>query len=56
MGYVAYTRRDVKDPATRPVMFAFNGGPGSSSLWLKGDLDTFIDSTVPPWRIAGYPG
>src|SRR5262249_36852962 len=32
MGYVAYTRRDTKDTA-RPIMFAFNGGPGSSSLW-----------------------
>ena len=34
MGYTAYTRRDVKDPGQRPIMFAFNGGPGSSSLWL----------------------
>src|SRR5580704_16267753 len=34
MGYVAYTKRDVKDLAARPIMFAFNGGPGSSSLWL----------------------
>ncbi len=34
IGYVAYTRRDVKSAATRPIMFAFNGGPGSSSLWL----------------------
>src|SRR6266850_779142 len=28
MGYIAYTRRDVKDAAARPLMFAFNGGPG----------------------------
>jgi carboxypeptidase C (cathepsin A) len=34
MGYVAYTRRDVKDTTQRPILFAFNGGPGSSSLWL----------------------
>jgi carboxypeptidase C (cathepsin A) len=34
MGYVAYVRRDVKDPSRRPIMFAFNGGPGSSSIWL----------------------
>lgn len=34
MGYVAYTRNGVRDPATRPVTFAFNGGPGSSSMWL----------------------
>lgn len=29
----AYTVDDA-DPATRPVTFAFNGGPGSSSVWL----------------------
>ena len=33
IGYVAYTRRDVK-AGTRPITFAFNGGPGSSSMWL----------------------
>lgn len=25
---------DGGDPGTRPVIFAFNGGPGSSSVWL----------------------
>src|SRR5262249_18818922 len=30
---VAYTADDT-DPARRPVTFAFNGGPGSSSIWL----------------------
>src|SRR5215469_4591424 len=34
MGYVAYVRRDGKGGGARPIMFAFNGGPGSSSLWL----------------------
>ena len=34
IGYVAYTRRDGKSGAVRPITFAFNGGPGSSSLWL----------------------
>jgi carboxypeptidase C (cathepsin A) len=29
----AYTMDDA-DPLTRPVTFAFNGGPGSSSVWL----------------------
>jgi carboxypeptidase C (cathepsin A) len=33
-GYTAYTRDGVADVARRPVMFAFNGGPGSSSIWL----------------------
>src|SRR5262245_43655208 len=32
--YIAYTLDGVKDPAARPVTFAFNGGPGSASLWL----------------------
>jgi carboxypeptidase C (cathepsin A) len=34
IGFVAYTRRDGKDAPQRPIMFAFNGGPGSSSMWL----------------------
>ncbi len=29
----AYLKKDA-DAATRPVCFAFNGGPGSASLWL----------------------
>ncbi len=32
-GYTAYTR-DGADPRTRPIMFAYNGGPGSASAWL----------------------
>jgi carboxypeptidase C (cathepsin A) len=31
---VAYTRNGVADPASRPVTFVFNGGPGSASVWL----------------------
>ena len=34
MFYVSYTREGVSDPTTRPVTFVFNGGPGSSTLWL----------------------
>ncbi len=30
----AYTRSDVKDSSTRPISFLYNGGPGSSSVWL----------------------
>jgi carboxypeptidase C (cathepsin A) len=33
MFYVAYTL-DGAAPGTRPLTFAFNGGPGSASLWL----------------------
>lgn len=32
--YIAYTRDDTRDRSTRPVTFSFNGGPGSSSVWL----------------------
>ena len=32
--YVAYTRLDTTNHATRPVTFSFNGGPGSASVWL----------------------
>lgn len=30
----AYTSDDVQDKAARPVMFIFNGGPITASLWL----------------------
>jgi len=32
-GFTAYVK-DGGDPRTRPVMFAYNGGPGSASAWL----------------------
>src|SRR6516164_7646838 len=32
--YVAYTRDDASDLSQRPITFSFNGGPGSSSVWL----------------------
>ena len=32
--YIAYTRDGVENLARRPLTFAFNGGPGSSSVWL----------------------
>ena len=31
--FTSYTK-DGADPADRPIVFAFNGGPGSSSVWL----------------------
>ncbi|HKT74777.1 MAG TPA: hypothetical protein VJQ47_17965 [Steroidobacteraceae bacterium] len=33
MSYVAYFKGDREDPS-RPVTFLFNGGPGSSTIWL----------------------
>jgi len=32
--FVSYTRDDVEDRSKRPITFCFNGGPGSSSVWL----------------------
>lgn len=32
--FIAYTRDDAGDKSKRPVTFTFNGGPGSSSVWL----------------------
>lgn len=32
--YIAYTRKDVSEPTKRPLTFSFNGGPGSSSVWM----------------------
>jgi carboxypeptidase C (cathepsin A) len=52
--YIAYTRLDFDAKATRPVMFCFNGGPGSSSVWLHlgglGPRRVVLndDGTMPP--------
>ncbi|MBV8858261.1 MAG: peptidase S10 [Acidobacteria bacterium] len=32
--FMAYTLDGVGDTSRRPLMFSFNGGPGSSSVWL----------------------
>lgn len=32
--FIAYALDGDHDPRTRPVTFSFNGGPGSSSVWL----------------------
>lgn len=33
-GYTAYTRDGETDFSKRPLTFSYNGGPGSSSMWL----------------------
>lgn len=33
MSYVAYMKQGA-DPSKRPITFLYNGGPGSSSMWL----------------------
>ena len=32
--FISYTKEGVADISQRPVTFCFNGGPGSSSVWL----------------------
>jgi len=32
--YTYYTRNNVKNRAARPILFSFNGGPGSGSVWM----------------------
>ncbi|MBL8058756.1 MAG: hypothetical protein JNK29_18775 [Anaerolineales bacterium] len=58
--FVAYTRDDVPDSARRPVTFSFNGGPGSSSVWLhlgllgprRVWLDELGQAPPPPYRLV----
>ena len=58
--YTTYTMAGVEDPGSRPLTFAFNGGPGSSSAWLHlgilgprriefGEADT---PPPPPYRLV----
>ncbi|MEQ1891332.1 MAG: peptidase S10 [Planctomycetota bacterium] len=60
----AYVQRDVADPATRPVTFLWNGGPGSSSVWLhmgafgpkRVDVPSDAkDDGGPPYRLIDNP-
>jgi carboxypeptidase C (cathepsin A) len=59
MSYVAYFKKDAK-PEDRPVTFFYNGGPGSSTVWLHmGSLGpkhvvTSGDQHVPaaPYRLV----
>lgn len=59
----AYVKDGPRDPS-RPVIFVFNGGPGSSSLWLHmgvvGPRRVVLDrevnpSNVPPFGVADNP-
>lgn len=43
--FVAYTRTDIPQDRKRPLLVAFNGGPGSASVWLHLGL-------IGPRRIA----
>ena len=47
-GYTAYIKKGG-DPTERPIMFAYNGGPGSASMWLHmgilGPQRTVVEDT-----------
>lgn len=32
--YIAYTKQEREENVNRPITFCFNGGPGSSAIWL----------------------
>ncbi|HMP98376.1 MAG TPA: carboxypeptidase [Cyclobacteriaceae bacterium] len=32
--YTYYERSDIRDKSNRPIIFSFNGGPGSASVWM----------------------
>jgi len=60
----AYTRSDVKDMSQRPISFLYNGGPGSSSVWLhmgsvgpRRVMTINADVTPPaPYKLMDNPG
>ena len=53
MSYVAYTVDG--DPNRRPVTFAYNGGPGSSTMWLLMGSVGPQHVVTPGDRLAGSP-
>jgi carboxypeptidase C (cathepsin A) len=62
----SYVRSDIQDASERPVIFAFNGGPGSSSIWLhmgflgpqrvayqdRASTDEVHPKTTPPFQLV----
>jgi len=60
MSFVAYFKDGVTDLSSRPVTFLYNGGPGSSTLWLHmgsfGPKRVVADGTThlpgPPYKLV----
>ncbi len=56
--FTYYKRTDVDNSATRPLMFSFNGGPGSASVWMHmaytGPKVLNIDSEGYPLQPYGF--
>jgi carboxypeptidase C (cathepsin A) len=61
--FTAYTKDGVKDLGERPITFAFNGGPGSSSVWLhmgmlgpqRIKLPDDASQLAPPYSLSANP-
>ena len=55
MFYVAYFKKGA-DPQTRPITFLYNGGPGSSTVWLHmGAFGPMRVSTPDDQHLPGAP-
>ena len=56
--YTFYRRTDVKKGSERPLIFSFNGGPGSASVWMHlaytGPKTLKIDEEGYPVQPYGY--
>jgi carboxypeptidase C (cathepsin A) len=60
---IAYILDGVADPSRRPLTFCFNGGPGSSSVWLhlgglgpkRAAFDDPQHPPPPPYRLEASP-
>lgn len=56
MSFTAYFKKDIKDKKQRPVTFFYNGGPGSSTVWLHmGSLGPKRVVTDTPVPLGGAP-
>ena len=60
--YTYYERTDVQDRVNRPLVFSFNGGPGSASVWMHvgytGPKQLLIDDEgypVQPYGVRDNP-
>jgi carboxypeptidase C (cathepsin A) len=60
MFFVAYEKQPAEDAGKRPITFLFNGGPGSSAVWLhlgaagpkRVALDDEGNRPAPPYRLV----
>jgi carboxypeptidase C (cathepsin A) len=58
--FTAYTLKGIKKPEARPLTFSFNGGPGSSSVWLhlgilgpqRVQTDDMGNAPPPPYELS----